>query len=149
MRDLYVPFVVGRLRSCGGLKKPQREPWPPTWSWLSTLVGGHQKQEFWVGTLRRVPQYILVNICLGRPLRPVTLFYETTNIKISNKYQMLIIMIRPKPRTGERRSNASGHIKRCDVKMLRCWCLWCKKLYGIKLFFEQNNCTLVYKWKNP
>ena len=26
IRDRYVPFVVGRLRSCGGLIKPQREP---------------------------------------------------------------------------------------------------------------------------
>ena len=29
---------------------------------------------------------------------------------------MLIIMIRPKPRTGKLKLNASGHIKRCDVK---------------------------------
>ena len=41
---------------------------------------------------------------------------KTMSIYQSNKYQMLIIMIRPKPRTGELRLNASGHIKRCDVK---------------------------------
>ena len=38
--------------------------------------------------------------------------------KNSNEYQLLIIMIRPKPKTGELRLNASGHIKHCEVKAL-------------------------------
>ena len=53
---------------------------------------------------------------MGKPPKPVPCLTGPQKSRNSNKYQLLIIMIRPKPGTGKFRLNTSGQIKRCDVK---------------------------------